>query len=734
MMREVTDPNILAQLNGTSSGLKEVTDPAILAQLNGEVAPTPGLADFHNPQITKTAPKNPFFEDDPLLNFLGKTARTESEAAPVILNQTQQGVPLVGTFMDEAAGTLGGLGALAYDKATGRNLFKGANDAIGGGQDIAAKDIINLQQEKPVLSALSQLGSGLGLSAASLKNAPKIISSLRSSNLPARALQGGLAGAASGALYGLGAGEDGERLDNAGQTALLGGALGASIPAGLSLANAALGGVKRATGITKPIADFTAQEIKDIAGQSYQAAEDLGGILKPDITNKFIDKVTKEHVPTDELVNAAFKEKTPSSIIAENLAKDFRDKPITLKSAQAFDKRLGDAIDEHYSQGLSQEGLRLLKIRNDFRDVIDNATEDQVVGGKAGFDALKEGRKYWSQANKLRDIERIIERASMMEVPATGIKTGFRSLATNPARLRGYTEQEKSLIKEAAKTGIPTEVFRLMGSRLNPIIQLSTGHPLSAGVSWGTSLGGRKLAAIAQEGRANKVAKEVVGNTFDESTPKGALYKYLGKEKAESALAAITKGQVPDNLKNLPRTQARNLRLMVEKSNIPVLEGEILPASFPKRNLYDALPAPQRSALVSIGRDNPPKQLPSPAIELPAYEDVFIGSPPPKTAGQNRSAGRPSSKIGGQDNTIQASNIEKQSFADQSLIKAARQRMADIDKELGYSKGERKAQEARKSTQRQAELETKYKQLQNLIQGTQSRERLEKLRTLMETL
>lgn len=38
-MREVTDPGILAQLNGSSAGPKQVTDPSILAQLNGPSAP-----------------------------------------------------------------------------------------------------------------------------------------------------------------------------------------------------------------------------------------------------------------------------------------------------------------------------------------------------------------------------------------------------------------------------------------------------------------------------------------------------------------------------------------------------------------------------------------------------------------------------------------------------------------------------------------------------------------------
>ncbi len=48
MATEVTDPDLLAQLNGTQSNRQEVTDPAVLAQLNGQqqAQPSSGFDNF----------------------------------------------------------------------------------------------------------------------------------------------------------------------------------------------------------------------------------------------------------------------------------------------------------------------------------------------------------------------------------------------------------------------------------------------------------------------------------------------------------------------------------------------------------------------------------------------------------------------------------------------------------------------------------------------------------------
>lgn len=196
-MKEVTDPSILSQLDNTG-GLREVTDPQLLAHLDYSTS--------HNtPSIGRTA-----------------------------LDQSLQGVPLVGTFADEVAGTAGGWGAKLYDKMFQKHLFDDTNfsDVASEGRNSASQNIKDELQQHPAISIGSQLGSGLatGGAAARTKKGQILANSLRGGNLFTRATMGAAAGAASGAAYGAGAADSGQRTEGAEHGAKLGGGVGALAP------------------------------------------------------------------------------------------------------------------------------------------------------------------------------------------------------------------------------------------------------------------------------------------------------------------------------------------------------------------------------------------------------------------------------------------------------------------------------------------------------------------------
>lgn len=132
-----------------------------------------------------------------------------------------------------------------------------------------------------------------------------------------------------------------------------------------------------------------------------------------------------------------------------------------------------------------------------------------VVGGKSGFDSLKQARRMYSRYMAMRDIERIVTRSEMMKVPATGIQTGFRTLAMNPSRMRAFTQAEKDLIHKAAKTGLVADALSTLGSRLPVIGTIVTGGPAAvAAAQAGTSIA-RKGAEAVQLGRAGNVIKAI---------------------------------------------------------------------------------------------------------------------------------------------------------------------------------------------------------------------------------
>lgn len=255
----------------------------------------------------------------------------------------------------------------------------------------------------------------------------------------------------------------------------------------------------------------TSDDIRSMANQAYAKADELGGVLKPSVTNKFLDDVDSLAPQTAEgrllAGDSAFTK------IVEVL-KQLRDRPLTLKAAQEIDEILGDKVDDFVDRttgALSKEGKKLLDVQTSFRKAMDEASPNDVAG--KGFEAWKSGKKLWSQAAKLRDVEKIINRAEMTDNPASAIKTGFRNLYTNKARMRGFSKDEATLIKRAAETGIISDTLRIFGSRLIPI-----GASVAGGGLGGTaaaaagSMASRSAATKLQVNRAGKVADTIAAN------------------------------------------------------------------------------------------------------------------------------------------------------------------------------------------------------------------------------
>jgi len=351
-----------------------------------------------------------------------------------------------------------------------------------------------------LVNAVPQIGSSIS-------------SGIRSGGLGARVAKGALAGAAGGGLYGAGAANDGERGEGAAQGALVAGALGAALPA----AGAALSVLKRPG--ASPVTSAT---FRELANKTYKTAEEKGGILKPEFTNGFVSEIEQLKPQTEigKLVGG----ETPFTKLAEKLSA-IKNKPLTLEAAQELDEILGDEVDalaDTVTGRLTKQGKKIYEVQSKLRNMIETADDSMIAGGKEGFSALKEARSLWAKSRRLEDVERIIARAEMTDNPATAIKTGFRTLATNPNRLKGYTSEEKKLIQDAAKSGIISDSLRtIFGSRLLPIITGASGAGIGGiASSQAASMAARGMAARTQLNKADKVASKIIGGLTPEQIGK----------------------------------------------------------------------------------------------------------------------------------------------------------------------------------------------------------------------
>ena len=269
-------------------------------------------------------------------------------------------------------------------------------------------------------------------------------------------------------------------------------------------------GVGAARGALKTAPRLASSDIKTLSQAAYKEAADLGGVLDEKWTNTFIDELQKHKPrPIGGKVFTSEQKKLMDSIGEYEGLKDTR---LSLEDIQTLDETLGDKVSLNPLTGRPDKaGYKILELQDRLREMVLNAPESHVLGEKAGFVALDKARKLWSAQRAMDDIERIIERASMMDNEATSMKAGFRTLSLNKSRMRGYTPQEQALIKKAA-TGQPiADLLRTtVGSRLISTVGGYAGGGL-AGAATGAAAGmaARGGAAALQLRKAQNILKEI---------------------------------------------------------------------------------------------------------------------------------------------------------------------------------------------------------------------------------
>lgn len=325
----------------------------------------------------------------------------------------------------------------------------------------------------------------------------------------------------------------------------------------------------------KPEPIMSHEEIKGISTQKYQQAEKLGGTLKPEVTDKWLtslnDLVPKGEIAKELSENMEFRKLIDRLQIAKG-------KPITLQDAQEIDELLGAAADNHFKPaGMTKEGQKILEIQKKFRDAITDAKETDLMGGAQGFKAWDDAKFYWSQSMKQRDIEKIIERASLTQNPTTAMKTGFKNLYTSAKNSRAYTDAEKAAIKNAATTGLVDEVMRLPASRLISIGRIAAGGGLGeAAAAKATSMAADSLRTAHQLGKANKISREIsksVQNRIAES--KKAKPPMLALPAPETVYQAGKSGTVPTTAQQM---KAGRFQSEFDKANQQIAQQKLAKA------------------------------------------------------------------------------------------------------------------------------------------------------------
>jgi hypothetical protein len=309
--------------------------------------------------------------------------------------------------------------------------------------------------------------------------------------------------------------------------------------------------------------ELSADDLKQTAQSLYKIADEKGGVLKPEITNKFVTDVYKE-LPQTEIGQAVMGE-TPATKLTQRL-QSVIDKPMSLNAAQEVDEALGDLAYKSINPvtgELDKEGYKFLNMQSKFRDAIEKADESMVVGGKDGFNTLNDARQYWATSLRLADIEKAIQKGANTEQPQTGIKNQFKALL-NSKKIGKYSPAEVRAIEVAANKGTLTDILGNFGSRLNPQITggaafIATADPLTGlGVFLGqsaASMGARKMATKIQLNKAKQVENLIRQRVGDTSGQKFQFTPELKGLMTELGIASLPAGGVSELLNQLQMIQ-----------------------------------------------------------------------------------------------------------------------------------------------------------------------------------
>lgn len=331
-----------------------------------------------------------------------------------------------------------------------------------------------------------------------------------------RIARGIVAGGAAGGLYGFGEGEGG--MDARASSALTGGAIGAAsgglltgLGEGIARAIPKIANSPSAKSVVP-----TLEAMREKAGQLYEAAKESGGVVNEGRMKLLVGQVSQT------LRNEGFDPQLHPRIAA------------TLNRLQneAGPKSLADMeilrrVASNAAASLQPDERRLAG------KVIDHI--DNTVARLSGSEGLKEARKVWAQMRRLETVETAIEKASLTDDFARGLRTQFKALLRNPKRLRGFSEAERKAISAVAK-GAPLEhALRGLGKLMAPTG--ISGAALTGGAAFGGA--GLGAAAIPLAGMTAKSAANAMTKASAQQA-RDFIASGVARTAPRNALAATT--------------------------------------------------------------------------------------------------------------------------------------------------------------------------------------------------
>jgi hypothetical protein len=420
----------------------------------------------------------------------------------------------------------------------GKGIGQRISDAYGRALDFNRKFDKAAQDRSPASTTIGEVVGG-GVTAGGLaRGGVTLMNTARptTGNMIAR---GAGEGAIYGGIHGVGKGETTQERIEGGIT---GGAIGA-------ITGGAIGGVGARQARKAAIADApTTQELRQMANTAYKAAEDSDVVVNPARFKSMVDDMftTLANEGVDPTLH-------PGVMQAFKRLQELQNQPVAFKTLDIL-RRVANSAGKSIQ---NKDEQRLAGIMVDKIDDLMNGLRPQDVlsgDGAAAGRAIVTGRDLWLKMRKSEVLENLMERAENRAGAnyttagmQTAIKQEMKNLLNSKHGTRGFSEQEKNLMKAIVRGGPMENITRLVG-------KLAVRGPVSGVISilGGNAIGGPAGAAVLAG--AGEGAK--------------ALSARMTTQKMENLMAAVRRGG-PAVLQRLsPETRA--MLSAFEAAQVPI--------------------------------------------------------------------------------------------------------------------------------------------------------------------
>lgn len=429
------------------------------------------------------------------------------------------------------------IGALIASKVTGEDYGALLEEA----RKMSQSRLKTQMEERPELSIASNLAGGLltGGVGASTKAGAAVARSLGTGSTALRMGKGALAGLSSGALYGAGTGQEGERLESAGQGALAGGLIGGAIPSVAPAIRGIIGGSKSAArGLSvrgaEELGQAAAQQ-KAVGSALYKKMRDAGAILSNNTSNKIVNRIDTSIKSTGKL-NDRLHGDTLS--VMEDFRGAAQKGDLSLEELDQFRQLFQDSVRKNTVNGMAnpdaQRSQQAIKVLD--RLVSGLGDKSLQKGDIAAVKALQQGRKEWAKYRRFETLQDLIVKAGG---DPNKIKSSLTRFANNKKNVVGWSAEEKQALANASKMTGGEQILKGLGR-----FGIEPNNVFLPAVGGG-------LSAIAGSGVAG--AYGVAAGTASRQ-----LYKLIARDKAEQLLRVIESGnqqQINNAVAQLPKKQ-----------------------------------------------------------------------------------------------------------------------------------------------------------------------------------